>query len=184
MEAPSEDNGSEDGENEGIEKKTAHSDEDLPPLEGEGSKSEKQDVTDSEGGRISYHQTGSVSEPVGGTTEYNADYEREQYDKAASDIDRMLDKMAERAATEQLENERLSELNEMAKSISYGDIHQGVNIKINRISSVDTDLMEQYNAVAPRLVAISKQLQRSIQKELKPLWTETFSAQTTWRTRR
>ena len=35
MEAPSEDNGSEDGENEGIEKKTAHSDEDLPPLEGE-----------------------------------------------------------------------------------------------------------------------------------------------------
>ena len=55
----------------------------------------------------------------------------------------------------------------MANSISYGDIHQGVNIKINRISSVDADLMEQYDAVAPRLVTISKQLQRSIQKELK-----------------
>ncbi len=104
---------------------------------------------------------------MGGTTEYNADYERKQYDKAASDIDRMLDKMAERAACKQLENERLTELNEMAKSISYGDIHQGVNIIINRISSVDTDLMEQYDAVAPRLVTISKQLQRSIQKELK-----------------
>ena len=162
-EAPSED----DNENKPTEEGPAQSDEDLPPLEGEGTKTGKQDVTDSEGGRIPYHQTGSVSEPVGGTTEYNADYEREQYDKAAADIDRMLDKMAEHSACEQLENERLSELNEMANSISYGDIHQGVNIKINRISSVDADLMEQYDAVAPRLVTISKQLQRSIQKELK-----------------
>lgn len=157
-EAPSED----DNENKPTEEGPAQSDEDLPPLEGEGTKTGKQDVTDSEGGRIPYHQTSSVSEPVGGTTEYNADYEREQYDKAAADIDRMLDKMAEHSACEQLENERLSELNEMANSISYGDIHQGVNIKINRISSVDTDLMEQYDAIAPRLVTISKQLQRSI----------------------
>ena len=162
-EAPSED----DNENKPTEEGPAQSDEDLPPLEGEGTKTGKQDVTDSEGGRIPYHQTGSVSEPVGGTTEYNADYEREQYDKAAADIDRMLDKMAEHSACEQLENERLSELNEMANSISYGDIHQGVNIKINRISSVDADLMEQYDAVAPLLVTISKQLKRSIQKELK-----------------
>ncbi len=158
---------SDDNEDEPTEEDPAQSDEDLPPLEGEGTKTGKQDVTDSEGGRIPYHQTGSVSEPVGGTTEYNADYEREQYDKAAADIDRMLDKMAERSACEQLENERLSELNEMANSVSCGDIHQGVNIKINRISSVDTDLMEQYDAIAPRLVTISKQLQRSIQKELK-----------------
>ena len=145
----------------------AQSGEDLPPIMGSDPKSGKQDVSESEGGRIPYHQTSSLSEPVGGTTEYNADYEREQYDKAAADIDRMLDKMAERSACEQLENERLSELNEMANSISYGDIHSGVSIKINRIASVDTDLIEQYDAVAPRLVTISKQLQRSIQKELK-----------------
>lgn len=162
-EAPSEDN----SENKPSEEDPAQSDEDLPPIMGSVPKPKKQETTDSEGGRILYHQTGSVSEPVGGTTEYNADYEREQYGKAATDIDRMLDKMAERAACEQLENERLSELNEMANSISYGDIHQGVNIKINRISSADTDLMEQYDAIAPRLVTISKQLQRSIQKELK-----------------
>ena len=158
---------SDDNEDEPTEEDPAQSDEDLPPLEGEGTKTGKQDVTDSEGGRIPYHQTSSLSEPVGGTTEYNADYEREQYNKTASDIDRMLDKMAERAACKQLENERLTELNEMANSISYGDIHSGVNIRINRISSVDTDLMEKYDAVAPRLVTISKQLQRSIQKELK-----------------
>ena len=93
----------------------------------------KQDVSSEEGGRIPYHQTSSVSEPVGGTTEYNADYEREQYDKAASDIERVLDKMAERAACEQLENDRLRELNEMANNISYGDIHKGVHMRINRI---------------------------------------------------
>ncbi|ANU53021.1 VWA domain-containing protein [Acutalibacter muris] len=161
------DEDSENSENNSTEEKPAQSGEDLPPIMGSVPKPKKQDTTDSEGGRIPYHQTSSLSEPVGGTTEYNADYEREQYDKAASDIDRMLDKMAEHSACEQLENERLSELNEMANSISYGDIHQGVNIKINRISSVDTDLMEQYDAVAPRLVTISKQLQRSIQKELK-----------------
>ena len=158
---------SDDSKDEPTEEDPAQSDEDLPPLEGEGTKTGKQDVTDSEGGRIPYHQTSSLSEPVGGTTEYNADYEREQYDKAASDIDRMLDKMVERAACKQLENERLTELNEMANSISYGDIHSGVNIRINRIASVDTDLMEKYDTVAPRLVTISKQLQRSIQKELK-----------------
>lgn len=149
------------------QEEAAQSDEDLPPIMGSEPITGKQDVKDSEGGRIPYHQTDSVSEPVGGSTEYNADYEREQYDKAASDIDRMLDNMAEHSACEQLENERLSELNDMANSISYGDIHSGVNIRINRIATVDTDLMEQYDAVAPRLVTISKQLQRSIQKELK-----------------
>ena len=127
----------------------------------------KQDVSAEEGGRIPYHQTSSVYEPVGGSTEYNADYEREQYEKAASDIERVLDKMAERAACEQLENERLAELNEMANNISYGDIHKGVHMRINRMASVDEDLVEQYDSIAPRLLTISRQLQRSIQKELK-----------------
>ena len=148
-----------------MEEESAQSDEELPPIMDSAPNTGKQEVSESEGGRIPYHQTNSVSEPVGGSTEYNADYEREQYDKAASDIDRMLDKMAERAATEQLENERLSELNEMANSISYGDVHKGVNITINRMSGVDTVLIEQYDATAPRLITISKQLQRSIQKE-------------------
>ena len=127
----------------------------------------KQDVSTEEGGRIPYHQTDSVYEPVGGTTEYNADYEREQYEKAASDIERVLDKMAERAACEQLENERLAELNEMANNISYGDIHKGVHMRINRMASVDENLVEQYDSIASQLLTISRQLQRSIQKELK-----------------
>lgn len=136
-------------------------------LMGGSSGTGKQDVSSEEGGRIPYHQTDSVSEPVGGTTEYNADYEREQYDKAASDIERVLDKMAERAACEQLENDRLRELNEMANNISYGDIHKGVHMRINRIASVDEELVEQYDSIAAPLLTISRQLQRSITQELK-----------------
>lgn len=162
----SEEDNAEDSADE-AEDNSSISDEDLPPLPGETPESGKQDVQQSECGRIPYHQTDSVSEPLGGTTEYNEDYKREQYDKAASDIDRMLDQMAEKAACTQLENERLQELNEMANNIAYGNIHEGVSIQINRITDVDPDLVEQYDAVAPRLVTISRQLQRSIQKELK-----------------
>ena len=134
---------------------------------GSGPNSGKQETTEHEGGRIPYQQTESLSEPLGGTTEKNESYEREQYDRAAADIERMLDKMAERAACEQLENERIQELNDVAQNISYGNIHAGVNIRINRISSVDEKLTEQYDMVSAPLINISRQLQKSLLKQLK-----------------
>ncbi len=127
----------------------------------------KQNTTDQEGGRIPYHQTDSVSVPVGGTVEYDADYQREMNDRAASDIERMLDKMAEKAAQKQLESERLDELNEAAQSISYGNIHAGINMKVHRIAQVDDELKEQYHQIATQLLEISKQLQRSLLQKLK-----------------
>lgn len=127
----------------------------------------KKEVSDSEQERIPYHQTEAASNPSGGKLERNDDYEREQYDRAASDIERVLDKMAEKAACEQLENERLRELNEAAQNISYGNIHAGVNIRVNRITSVDDELKEQYDAIAAPLLAISRQLQKSLVRELK-----------------
>ena len=65
------------------------------------------------------------SAPVGGSVTKNSGYQREQYDRAASDIERILDNMAEKAACEELESERIRELNEAAQSISYGNIHSG-----------------------------------------------------------
>lgn len=127
----------------------------------------KQDVSEDEGDRIPHHQSETVYEPHGGTVETNDEYERQQYDRAASDIERILDKMAEKAACEQLENERIRELNEVAQSISYGNIHKGVNIRINRISAVEDDLIEQYDIIAPQLINISRQLQKSLVKHLK-----------------
>ncbi len=116
-------------------------------LEGICSREGKQEVTAEETGRIPYQQTERVSEPSDGTVERNNAYERERYAGAASDVERLLDKMAERAACTQLENERLRELNDAAQGISYGDVHAGVAVCINRIAEVDEELVEQYNTI-------------------------------------
>lgn len=128
----------------------------------------KQEVQSDELGRIPLEQTDSVYEPTGdGEVEYDDEYQRENYDKSASDINRLLESMAEKSACEELENERLAELNEMAQSISYGDIHRGVSKKVHRITAVDEDLVEYYNAVSAPLIAISKQLQKNLLRQLK-----------------
>ncbi len=134
----------------------------LAPLDDGGNSSGKQNISSEEGGRIPYHQTDTLYAPEGGTTEYDADYQRQKYDKAASDIEILLDKMAERAACKELENARIKELRDVAQNISYGDIHSGINVRINRINSVDEQLVDQFNEIAAPLLAISKQLTRSI----------------------
>lgn len=137
--------------------------------EEEGTKGETEeplsDVSETETGRLPLVQTTEVSVPEGGTVEYE-EYKREVYDKAASDIDRMLDKMAEKAACKEMENERLSELNEFAQNISYGNIHSGVNIRVNRITEVDDVLIEQYQAICGPLLNISRQLKKNLVKQL------------------
>ena len=162
----------EDSENTESESNTnqsdeAESDSNFSPDSIDGGTSGKQATTSEEGGRIPYHQTDSVSEPVGGETQYDDDYKREQSDRAAADIERMLEQMAEKAACKQLENERIQELNEAAQSISYGNIHNGVNIAVHRIAEVDEELQDQYHQICGPLLTISKQLQRNLIQKLK-----------------
>ena len=162
----------EDSENAESESNTnqsdeAESDSNFSPDSIDGGTSGKQATTSEEGGRIPYHQTDSVSEPVGGETQYDDDYRREQSDRAAADIERMLEQMAEKAACKQLENERIQELNEAAQSISYGNIHNGVNIAVHRIAEVDEELQDQYHQICGPLLTISKQLQRNLIQKLK-----------------
>ena len=162
----------EDSENAESESNTnqsdeAESDSNFSPDSIDGGTSGKQATTSEEGGRIPYHQTDSVSEPVGGETQYDDDYKREQSDRAAADIERMLEQMAEKAACKQLENERIQELNEAAQSISYGNIHNGVNIAVHRIAEVDEELQDQYHQICGPLLTISKQLQRNLIQKLK-----------------
>ena len=162
----------EDSENAETDSNTNQSDEvesdsNFSPDSIDGGTSGKQATTSEEGGRIPYHQTDSVSEPVGGETQYDDDYKREQIDRAAADIERMLEQMAEKAACKQLENERIQELNEAAQSISYGNIHNGVNIAVHRIAEVDEELQDQYHQICGPLLTISKQLQRNLIQKLK-----------------
>ncbi len=136
-------------------------------VEAEVEDNEKKNVEAEEGGRIPLTQTNSIYEPSEGTFEKNDDYEPELYETAGKEIESILETMAEKAACEELESERLKELNEVAQNISYGNIHSGVNIRVNRIKSVREGMVEQYNHISAPLLMISRQLQKSISKQLK-----------------
>lgn len=162
-EEESKDAGSESGEKTDEDSDETADYPDIGSLSGGG----KQEISSKEGGRIPYHQTESVYAPHGGETAYNGEYKREAYDRAASDIEHLLEKMAEKEACKTLENERVRELNEAAQNISYGDIHSGVAITVHRIADVDREMRSQYEEISAPLIAISKKLQKSVKQELK-----------------
>ena len=126
-----------------------------------------QDVSAEEGERIPHTQTDNLYAPTGGETTHNDDYTGTGYANSASDIERLLDNMAEKAVTKELETQRTSELNELASAVSYGDIHDGVDKVVHRIKEVDDEFKEQYHSISGPLLHISKQLQRSVSQQLK-----------------
>ena len=132
-----------------------------------GNRSEKQEITPEETGRMPLMETDSVSEPMGGGIEVNRDYHPELSNTVEAEMERLLDTMAEKSVCQELEQNRLSELNREAQSISYGDIHKGVPIRVNRMTEVPPDLVAQYDAIAGPLLAISKQLQKSLFRQLR-----------------
>ena len=132
-----------------------------------GNRSEKQEITPEETGRMPLMETDSVSEPMGGGIEINRDYAPEISNTVEAEMERLLDTMAEKSVCQELEQDRLRELNQEAQSISYGDIHKGVAIRVNRMTEVPPEMVTQYNAIAGPLLAISKQLQKSLLRQLR-----------------
>ena len=125
-----------------------------------------QTVSDTEQGRLPQRQTDTLSVPEGGTTEHDDTYRGTGYANAASDIARILEAVAEDAVHTSLEKERKRELNELAQSISYGNIHNGVNMTVHRICEVEPELRDEYDEVADDLLHISRQLQKSVTQTL------------------
>lgn len=125
-----------------------------------------QTVSDTEPGRLPQRQTDTLSVPEGGTTEHDDTYRGTGYANAASDIARILEAVAEDAVHTSLEKERKRELNELAQSISYGNIHNGVNMTVHRICEVEPELRDEYDEVADDLLHISRQLQKSVTQKL------------------
>ncbi len=156
-----EQNDAEDGnsETEGAEESAVDGD----SLESDG----KQKISKEETGRMALTQTTSIYDPTEGSMEVNDEYTADDYAGSGKEIEQMLDAIAEQEACKELESERLKELNEVAKSISYGNVHNGINIRVNRIKAVEDEMKEEYEQVAPTLLMISRQLQRSISKQLK-----------------
>ena len=131
-----------------------------------GSPQQHQKVSDQEGGRIPLHDTIEVSAPEGGSTEHDDSYEGAGYTGAAADVERLLNRIAENSVTTELERQRTEELTELAQSISYGDIHDGVSKTVHRIASVSEELKEEYQSIAGDLLHISKQLQKSVLQQM------------------
>lgn len=131
-----------------------------------GSPQQHQKVSDQEGGRIPLHDTSEVSAPEGGSTEHDDSYEGAGYTGAAADVERLLNRIAENSVTTELERQRTEELTELAQSISYVDIHDGVSKTVHRIASVSEELKEEYQSIAGDLLHISKQLQKSVLQQM------------------
>lgn len=102
----------------------------------------------------------------GGSVEYDEEYEHLHNARAAAEIQELLETMEERAACNELEKERINELNELAGEISYGNLHEGVDVKIHRMTEVSDAIKEEYDLIAEPLLDISKRLARALQKHL------------------
>lgn len=137
------------------------------PGESPGESPEKQEITSEETGRMPLVETDGVFEPMGGTVERNDNYVPELSKTLEAEMEWLLDTMAEKSVCQELEQDRLRELNQEAQSISYGDIHKGVAIRVNRMTEVPPEMVTQYNAIAGPLLDISKQLQKSLLRQLR-----------------
>ena len=126
-----------------------------------------QPISEQESGRIPLTDSDTLSTPEGGTMERDNDYQGTGYSGAASDIQRVLERIAENSVCTELERQRTKELTELAQSISYGNIHEGVSMTVHRIAEVDDDLKEQYREVSGDLLHISKQLQKSVLQQMR-----------------
>lgn len=126
-----------------------------------------QEVQAEENSRIPLKETTFVDEPIGGMTEWDTEYSGVSYPNAASDIERILDNIAQDDTYSELERNRLDELNQEAQEIEYGDIHKGVDKVIHRMSVVSEDLIDAFSEAAPKLLPISRRLQRTVLDKLK-----------------
>ena len=95
------------------------------------------------------------------------DYKGADYEKCASDIERMLDNMAKKRAYAILEREHQQSLSQEANSINYGPLHNNSRITIFRKSAVTDDDVRRYNQVAPKLLHLSKEMQKRVSQVIK-----------------
>ena len=117
--------------------------------------------------RIAAHLTNGITSSGNGGVDQNSEYEGNDYEHAADDIERLLSSMAKEKVTEELEEELSEELQREANTIRYGNAHRNIHVTVNRMAHVDQNLIDSYNRVAPELLMLSKRLQRSVSSALR-----------------
>ena len=117
--------------------------------------------------RIAAHLTNGITSSGNGGVDQNSEYEGNDYEHAADDIERLLSSMAEEKVTEELEEELSEDLQREANTIRYGNAHRNIHVTVSRMAHVDQNLIDSYNRVAPELLMLSKRLQRSVSSALR-----------------
>ena len=127
-----------------------------------------QKVLDYEKGRMALEKTDTLHEDGDGGTEYENDFSGSGYvSQAEADMHRIMTQLAEDSVYSQYEENLTEELQQEAVKIRYGNAHQGIHVKVNRMSYVSPEYMEAYQQVAPPLLLLSKRLQKQVSQQLK-----------------
>lgn len=129
--------------------------------------SETQQILEEEGARIKLTKTNDIDEGDSGGIEYNKNYTGSGYENAVSDMNRLMNAVAEDRAMSIYNEELEDELQSESDNIRYGNAHSGIRIRVNRMASVPDTMRQSYAKVSPPLIAISKRLQRQIMQKLK-----------------
>ena len=124
------------------------------------------DVTSEEGGRIDNSVDGAAEDEGEGLyiKEIISD---SGYEKAASDIEALINTVARESAKSSLEAAAASDLSRRASRTKLTGCHSNVNIYLERIGVVSEEMKDRYNSVAEDLLKISKLLQKAVAKHLK-----------------
>ena len=139
----------------------------LPPQARQNTMTNAQDVVSEEGERIQLAKTSMILEGNNPGITYNHQYLGSGYEKAASDLFRILNNVAAEKAEEQYQLEMTEELQKAANDIHYGNAHTGIHVTVNRMAYVPDNLIKDYQSIAPPLIRASKRLQKTIAPLLK-----------------
>ena len=135
---------------------------DPDPDELSAERQKAREVLAEEGERMELESTDTLSTGSGGAVTENEDYHCAENDRAAADIERVLGQLAEARVCSEEEAELADDLQAEASRINYGNAHEGVDVRINRIREVPDEMIEQYESVCEPLLKLSKRLQKQV----------------------
>ena len=127
-----------------------------------------QKVLEQDCGRIALEKTDEFDSGDEGGITHNNDFAGSgYYASAESDMNRILNQVAEARTHQLMEEELTDELQQEAGRIQYGNAHKGISVTINRMPQVEQNMMESYKHVAPPLLLLSKRMQKQVAQILK-----------------
>ena len=151
----------------GKSKASSMTGEEMDPEELKRQAHKAREVLDREGGRLLLEHTDGISTGEEGGVTVDDTYTGAGYDKAADDIERILKSMAESRVCAEEESSLEDDLQDLADGIDFGDAHEGIPVRVNRMATVPDRLIREYNRISPPLLRISRRLQRQVRQVLR-----------------